>query len=268
MRIEKLTDIFSNNYKAIALDYDLLTQDRESESIPATNNIIGSEQVFVEEGAVLEYVTINASEGPVYIGKDSLIMEGSMIRGPFSLGDKSVVKMGTKIYGGTTIGPNCTVGGEIKNVVLFGNSNKGHGGYLGNSVVGEWCNIGADTNCSNMKNNHSYVKVWNYEEQDFVESGMQFCGLFLGDHSKLGISTMINTGTVIGVATNVFGAGFPGKFVPSFSWGAVERNTTYVLEKAIEDARKMCELKKQPFSDLDAEILQAVYEESSGFRKS
>lgn len=267
LKIEKLTDIFSNNYKAVALDFDLITQDRESESISATNNIIGAESVFIEKGAVLEFVTINASEGPVYIGKDTLVMEGSMIRGPFSLGERAVVKMGTKIYGGTTIGPNCTVGGEIKNVVMFGNSNKGHDGYLGNSVVGEWCNLGADTNCSNMKNNHSSVKIWNYEKRDFVDSKTQFCGLFLGDYSKLGINTMINTGTVIGVATNIFGAGFPDKFIPSFSWGAVENKTTYILEKALEDARKMCELKKQALSDLDAEILQSVYKESSEFRE-
>jgi UDP-N-acetylglucosamine diphosphorylase/glucosamine-1-phosphate N-acetyltransferase len=266
LKLEKLTDIFSNNYRAIALDFELLTQDRKSKLISATNTIIGAAQVFVEEGAILEYVTINANEGPVYIGKDALVMEGSLIRGPFSLGEQSVVKMGSKIYGGTTIGPNCTVGGEVKNVVMFGNSNKGHDGYLGNSVVGEWCNIGADTNCSNMKNNLSSVKIWNYEERDFVDSDKQFCGLFLGDHSKLGINTMINTGTVIGVATNVFGAGFPAKFIPSFSWGGFENSIPYILEKAIEDAKKMCGLKKQSFSDLDADILQSVFEESNKFR--
>jgi len=268
IKLDKLTDIFSNNYKAIALDFELVTEGRKSKSISTTNNIIGEESIFIEEGAVLEFVTINASEGPVYIGKDALIMEGSMIRGPFSIGEKSVVKMGAKIYGGTTIGPNCTVGGEIKNVVMFGNSNKGHDGYLGNSVVGEYCNLGADTNCSNMKNNHSSVKIWGYKERDFMDSGMQFCGLFLGDYSKLAINTMINTGTVIGVSTNVFGTGFPRKFIPSFSWGAVDKSTTYVLEKAIEDAKKMCKLKKQSFSDLDSDILHSIFKESSEFRES
>lgn len=261
LKINSLTDIFSKNSKAISLDFQLLTEGRVSEKISKTNNIIGTNTIFLEEGVVLEYVTINATEGPVYIGRDAIVMEGSMIRGPFALGEKSVVKMGAKIYGGTTIGPNSTVGGEIKNVVVFGNSNKGHDGYLGNSAIGEWCNLGADTNCSNMKNNHSNVKLWDFETQTFVDSGVQFCGAFIGDHSKTGINTMLNTGTVVGVSANIFGSGFPEKYIPSFSWGAVDDNTTYILEKAKQAAEKMYGLKKETFTKLDATILEALFED-------
>lgn len=264
--IEKLPDVFSHNFTAIQHDFHLITEDRESEKISLTNNIIGRENVFIEKGAVLEFVTINATNGPVYIGKDTLVMEGSMLRGPIAINDNSVVKMGTKIYGGTTVGPNCTVGGEIKNVVFFGNSNKGHDGYLGNSVIGEWCNIGADTNCSNMKNNHSDVSVWNYGSSNFESAQTQFCGLFLGDYSKLGINSMINTGTVIGVSTNIFGGGFPEKFIPSFSWNAIEKIETYRLDRALDDASKMHALKKQDISNLESEILEFVFEISSKYR--
>tara|TARA_B100000809_G_scaffold265985_1_gene326677 strand:+ start:17341 stop:18504 length:1164 start_codon:yes stop_codon:yes gene_type:complete len=262
LKINSLTAIFTKNFKALQLDFTSVTEGRISAAISKTNNLIGVDNIFVEEGAVLEFVTINASQGPVYIGKDALVMEGSLIRGPFSLGEQSVVKMGSKIYGGTTIGPNCTVGGEVKNVVMFGNSNKGHEGYLGNSVVGEWCNLGADTNSSNMKNNHTNVKLWNFDSEDYLDSGEQFCGAFIGDYSKIGINTMLNTGTVIGVSANVFGSGFPEKHIPSFSWGAIESTTTYRLDKAKEAAEKMCELKKEIFTSLDRAILDAVFEDS------
>jgi UDP-N-acetylglucosamine diphosphorylase/glucosamine-1-phosphate N-acetyltransferase len=266
LKLEKLTDIFSMNHKAIELDFNLLTKNRESEPISSTNNIIGKENVFLEKGVVMEFVTINASEGPVYIGKDTLLMEGSLIRGPFSLGANSVLKMGAKIYGGTTIGPNCTVGGEVKNVVFFGNSNKGHDGYLGNSVVGEWCNFGADTNCSNMKNNHNDIKLWNYSKNRFVPSGFRFCGLFLGDYSKLGINSMLNTGTVIGVSVNSFGAKFPKKFIPSFSWAGEDNIVEYTFDKAIDAAKKMSGLKNKEFIEKDALILRHVFELSKRFR--
>ena len=262
LELNGLTALFSKNFKAIQLDYNSLTEDRVSEKISKTNNLIAPENIFVEEGVVLEYVTINASEGPVYIGKNALVMEGSMMRGPLAIGERSVVKMGTKIYGGTTVGPNCTVGGELKNVVIFGNSNKGHDGYLGNSVLGEWCNLGADTNCSNMKNNHSNVAVWDFDSKSFVDSGAQFCGVFIGDYSKTGINTMLNTGTVIGVSSNIFGAGFPDKFVPSFSWGAITSKEVYQLLKAKEAAERMCALKKEIFTRFDADILEAVFEGS------
>ena len=264
--IQQLPDIFKNNFQALKQDFDRITFERNSLPISSTNNVLGKENIFIEEGAVVEFVTINAKEGPVYIGKNALIMEGTMLRGPISIGDNSVVKMGAKIYGGTTVGPNCTVGGEIKNVVFFGNSNKGHDGYLGNSVVGEWCNFGADTNCSNMKNNHSTVKVWSYEAQDFINSEEQFCGLFIGDFSKLGINTMINTGTVIGISSNVFGAGFPHKFIPSFSWGGKESLAEYKIDKALNDSKKMCALKKKTFDEKDQRILESIFEETKNYR--
>lgn len=266
-KIETKSDIFSHNYQAINDDFQLLTENRSSVDLSDTNTIIGpAENVFLEAGAAVECVVINATEGPVYIGEDAVVMEGSLLRGPIAIGEKAVVKMGAKIYSGTTIGPNCTVGGEIKNVVFFGNSNKGHDGYLGNSVVGEWCNFGADTNVSNMKNNHSEVSVWDYAEDGFMSSGLKFCGLFLGDYSKLGINTMINTGTVIGVSSNVFGSGFPDKFIPSFSWGGKESLVEYKIDKALNDAKKMRALKKKTFEDKDQKILEAIFEETKTYR--
>lgn len=268
IKLETKSDIFSKNYKAIKEDFDLLKKDRSSAVISDTNTIVGpKENIFLEEGVDMECAVINVTEGPVYIGNNAVVMEGVLMRGPISIGEKSVVKMGAKIYGGTTIGPNCTVGGENKNVVFLGNSNKGHDGYLGNSVVGEWCNFGADTNVSNMKNNHSEVSVWDYAEDDYTATGLQFCGLFLGDYSKLGINTMVNTGTVIGISSNVFGSGFPEKFIPSFSWGINEFQLEYNLEKAIIDAKKMCGLKKKEFEFIDEEILRHIFEETSTYRK-
>ena len=268
IKLETKSDIFSKNYKAIKEDFDLLKKDRSSAVISDTNTIVGpKENIFLEEGVDMECAVINVTEGPVYIGNNAVVMEGVLMRGPISIGEKSVVKMGAKIYGGTTIGPNCTVGGENKNVVFLGNSNKGHDGYLGNSVVGEWCNFGADTNVSNMKNNHSEVSVWDYAEDDYTATGLQFCGLFLGDYSKLGINTMVNTGTVIGISSNVFGSGFPEKFIPSFSWGINESQLEYNLEKAIIDAKKMCGLKKKEFEFIDEEILKHIFQETSTYRK-
>ena len=268
IKLETKSDIFSKNYKAIKEDFDLLKKDRSSAVISDTNTIVGpKENIFLEEGVDMECAVINVTEGPVYIGNNAVVMEGVLMRGPISIGEKSVVKMGAKIYGGTTIGPNCTVGGENKNVVFLGNSNKGHDGYLGNSVVGEWCNFGADTNVSNMKNNHSEVSVWDYAEDDYTATGLQFCGLFLGDYSKLGINTMVNTGTVIGISSNVFGSGFPKKFIPSFSWGINEFQLEYNLEKAIIDAKKMCGLKKKEFEFIDEEILKHIFQETSTYRK-
>jgi len=266
-RIVTKSDIFSLNYQAIKDDFELLTENRTSVDLSDTNTIIGSKKdVFIEAGAIVECVVINATEGPVYIDKNAVIMEGSLLRGPIVIGESAVVKMGAKIYGGTTIGPNCTVGGEIKNVVFFGNSNKGHDGYLGNSVVGEWCNFGADTNVSNMKNNHSEVSVWDYAKDDFMSSGLKFCGLFLGDYSKLGINTMINTGSVVGVSSNVFGSGFPDKFIPSFSWGGKESLVEYKIDKALNDAKKMCALKKMTFDKKDQKILEFIFKETKSYR--
>ncbi|MFK2819996.1 GlmU family protein [Flavobacteriaceae sp. LMIT009] len=268
LTIESTWDIFSKNDTAIQLDFDLLIEGRKSRPIPKSNNVINPENVFIEEGANLEFTTLNASTGPIYIGKDSEIMEGSLIRGPFSLGEEAVVKLGAKIYGATTIGPGSRVGGEVKNSVLFQNSNKGHEGYLGNSVLGEWCNLGADTNNSNLKNNYAEVRLWDYETEGFARTGLQFCGLMMGDHSKCGINTMFNTGTVVGVSANIFGAGFPRNFIPSFSWGGKSGITTYLTKKAFEVAKVVMERRGEEFTDIDADILQHVFEETKKYRRS
>jgi UDP-N-acetylglucosamine diphosphorylase/glucosamine-1-phosphate N-acetyltransferase len=260
-------DIFSKNDAAIREDFAYLTEDRKSQPIPATVNVIGAENVFIEEGAKLSFVTLNASTGPIYIGKDAEIMEGSVIRGPFALCEGAVVKMMAKIYGPTTIGPNSKVGGEINNSVVFSNSNKGHDGFLGNSVLGEWCNIGADSNNSNLKNNYEEVKLWSYETEGFAKTGLQFCGLMMGDHSKCGINTMFNTGTVIGVSANIFGSGFPRNFVPSFSWGGASGFSTYITKKAFETARIVMSRRNVEFDEKEAAILSHVFEETKKWRK-
>lgn len=219
IKIEHTWDIFSKNGDAIQQDFDLLTEGKTSMPIPSSNNVIAPENIFLEEGAKLEFTTLNASSGPIYIGKNAEIMEGSIVRGPLALCDNAAIKLGAKIYGPTTIGPFSKVGGEVNNSVLFGYSNKGHDGFLGNSVLGEWCNLGADTNNSNLKNNYAEVRLWSYQTEGFARTGLQFCGLMMGDHSKCGINTMFNTGTVVGVNANIFGSGFPRNFVPSYSWG-------------------------------------------------
>ncbi|HLV40225.1 GlmU family protein, partial [Xanthomarina sp.] len=237
IKIEHTWDIFSKNGEAIQEDFDLLTNNRKSQPIPSSVNTIKPELIFIEEGAKVEFTTLNATNGPIYIGKDAEVMEGSLIRGPFALCEQGTIKMGAKIYGPTTVGPFSKVGGEVTNSVIFGYSNKGHDGFLGNSVIGEWCNLGADTNNSNLKNNYAEVRLWDYETESFARTGLQFCGLMMGDHSKCGINTMFNTGTVIGVNANIFGSGFPRNFVPSFSWGGSSGFTTYLTKKAFEVAQ-------------------------------
>ena len=267
LQVKNTWDIFSLNDAAIQLDFDLLTKDRTSQPIPEGVNYINKEAIFIEEGASVLFATLNASNGPIYIGKDAQIMEGSLIRGPFAICDNSVVKMGAKIYGATTIGPHCTVGGEVNNSVLFGYSNKGHEGYLGNSVLGEWCNIGADTNTSNLKNNYAEVKLWSYDTKRFAKTGLQFCGLMMGDHSKCGINTMFNTGTVVGVSANVFGSNFPRNFIPSFSWGGAAGFTTYQMDKVAEVATVVMHRKLMVFDKQEQQILAHVFEETKQFRK-
>ncbi|KAA1244154.1 GlmU family protein [Aquimarina sp. RZ0] len=266
--VKNTWDIFSKNEQSIREDFDLLTKDRESQPIPASNNIIAPENIFLEEGAILEFATLNASGGPIYIGKDAEIMEGSLIRGPFVLCDHATVKMGAKIYGGTTIGPYSKVGGEISNSVLFGYSNKGHDGFIGNTVIGEWCNLGADTNTSNLKNNYAPVRLWSYEQEGFAKTGLQFCGLMMGDHSKCGINTMFNTGTVVGVNANIFGSGFPRNFVPSYSWGGSSGFTTYLTKKAFEVAKVVMARRKVDFTEEDGKILTHIFEDTQPWRKS
>ena len=260
-------DIFSKNDAAIREDFEFLTEDRKSQPIPQSVNVIAPENVFIEEGARLEFVTLNASTGPIYIGKDTLIMEGSLIRGPFALCEGAVVKMGAKVYGATTVGTYSKIGGEINNSVLFGYSNKGHEGFLGNSVLGEWCNIGADSNNSNLKNNYDEVRLWSYETEGFAKTGLQFCGLMMGDHSKCGINTMFNTGTVVGVSSNIFGSGFPRNFVPSFSWGGAAGFTIYVTKKAFETAKLVMGRRNIEFDEKEAAILEHVFEETKKWRK-
>lgn len=267
LRIENPWDIFQKNDAAIREDFELLTEGRTSQPIPGSVNVIAAENIFIEEGAKLEFVTLNASTGPIYIGKNSEIMENSVIRGPFALCEEGQVKMGAKVYGATTVGPHSRIGGEVSNSVLFGYSNKGHDGFLGNSVLGEWCNLGADTNNSNLKNNYEEVKLWSYEKEGFVKTGLQFCGLMMGDHSKCGINTMFNTGTVVGVSANIFGSGFPRNFVPSFSWGGASGFTTYVTKKAFETAKIVMSRRNIEFTEEDAAILEHVFEESKKWRK-
>ena len=268
LQIKNTWDIFSLNDKVIKADFDLLTEGRTSQPIPNGVHTIQEENIFIEKGAIISYSSLNASKGPIYIGKDSEIMEGSLVRGPFALGENSILKMGTKVYGATSVGPFCKVGGEVNNSVLFGYSSKGHEGFLGNSVLGEWCNIGADSNTSNLKNNYAEVKLWNYQEERFTNTGLQFCGLMMGDHSKCGINTMFNTGTVIGVSANVFGSGFPRNFVSSFSWGGAAGFTTYQIKKVFEVAKVVMERRGIELTETDKKILLHVFDETSKNRTS
>lgn len=266
LRIVNTWDIFSKNGEAVQADFDLLTDGRQSAPISSTNSLINPENIFLEEGATVEYSILNANEGPIYLGKDSEVWEGSLIRGAFALCNNAVVKMGGKIYGATTVGPFAKVCGEISNTVIFGYSSKGHEGYLGNAVVGEWCNIGADSNNSNLKNNYAKVRLWNYDTEKFEQTGLQFCGLMMGDHSKTAINTMLNTGTVIGVNCNIYVPGFPRNFVPSFSWGGASGFSTYLPKKAFEAAKVMMARRGVEFDEKEAKILTHVFELTQKWR--
>ena len=260
--IEKPTDIFSYNDKAIDFDFKLLTEGRISQELSSTNGFIGEkENLFIEEGATIEFSTLNCKTGKIYIGKNAEIMEGSNIRGSLALCEESKINLGTKLYGGTTIGPHSKVGGEVNNIVIFGYSNKGHDGFVGNSVIGEWCNLGADTNSSNLKNNYASVKLWNYRKKRFLDTGLQFCGLIMGDHSKTAINTQLNTGTVVGVAANIFKSGFPPNLVDSFSWGGMKGDEKFKLEKSYEVAEKAMERRKIAITEMDKDILKYIYNE-------
>lgn len=268
LRISRPADIFGLNGLAIKEDFALLTAGRTSAEPSATNTIIGPrENLFLEPGAKMEACILNVEDGPVYIGKNAVVMEGSLLRSPLALGENSVVKMGAKIYGSTTIGPSCKVGGEVNNVVFQAHSNKGHDGFLGNAAIGEWCNIGADTNASNLKNDYGEVRVWSYPEGRFAKTGLQFHGLVLGDHSKAGINTMFNTGTVVGFSSNVYGEGFPRTFIPSFIWGGAGGVTTYKIEKAKATAARVMARRKVAFTDAHDRLFDAIFEESSAYRK-
>lgn len=259
LRLKNITDIFSLNGKYIENDFYLLTSGRKSEKISKTNVILGTQPVFVEEGCFIECCTINTMEGPVYIGRNAVVSEGSHIRGSFALCNNSEIKMGAKIFSNTTIGPYCKVGGEINNTVFFGYSNKAHDGFLGNSIIGEWCNLGAGTNSSNLKNNYDFVKLWNFETKLFEKTELMFCGLIMGDYSKCGINTMFNTGTIVGVAANIFGAGFPNKYIPAFSWGGHDGFTEYKIEAALETIKKQMERRNKQMSNIEKEILIKIF---------
>ncbi len=257
--LNNLWDIFKLNGKEIEQDFKLLTKGKTSQKISGTNKVLG-DAIFIEEGAKVECCILNSTTGPIYIGKNTEIMEGSIIRGPFILGENATIKMGAKIYGPTTIGPYCKVGGEVSNSVFFAYSNKGHDGFLGNSVVGEWCNLGADTNTSNLKNNYGSVKIFNYAKNEMVQTNEQFCGLMMADHSKSGINTMFNTATVVGVAANVFGADFPPKHIPSFSWGGASGFVKYDFDKMLETAKNMMSRRNVTLSQEEIDILRHIYQ--------
>lgn len=260
-------DVFTHNEKAIKHDFAILTKGKKSEGFGKGTHVIAPENVFVEKGAKISHAFINATDSLIYIGKDAEIMEGAMIRGSLALCEGAMIKMGAKIYGATTIGPFSKVGGELNNVVIFGYSNKAHDGFLGNSVIAEWCNIGSDTNCSNLKNNYDLIRAWNYYEKKFIETNLQFLGLIMGDHSKTGINTMLNTGTVVGVNVNIFGTGFPRTFIPSFSWGGAAGFNQFEIDKAVEVAQRVLARRNKTLSDIDAEILRNIYRATFVYRK-
>ena len=259
-------DIWSKNASELNLDFDLLTKYRFSAPIDATNTVIG-DKVFLEEGAKATASILNATSGPIYLAKNAEIMEGCIVRGGLALGESSALKMGAKIYGATTLGPHCKVGGEVNNSVIIGYSNKGHDGFLGNSALGEWCNLGADTNNSNLKNNYDEVKAWSYVDGRFAKTGQQFCGLIMGDHSKSGINTMFNTGTVVGVSANVYGAGFPRNFIASFTWGGPQGTMEYRIDKALDTADRMMKRRGLEVDEVEKAILEQVYALSAEYRR-
>jgi len=253
--------IFRENANQIKVDFKLITHGRKSS--PITDKftaVYGEENIFVEEGVTILAAVLNAESGPIYLGKNSVVQEGVVIRGSFALGENAQINMGAKLRGDTSIGPYSKVGGEVSNSVIFGNSNKAHDGYLGNSVLGEWCNLGAGTNCSNLKNNYEPVKLWSHAENGFQDTGLQFCGLMMGDYCRTGISSMFNTGTVVDVCSNIYGGGLPPTYIPSFTWGGAGGFTTYKIEKAFETINKAMSRRNADFSEDDKDILLHLYE--------
>ena len=269
LKINKINypwDLFTLNGQELESDFDLIIKNKISQDISKNNNLLFPERIFVEEGASVLFSNLNATNGSIYIGKDTEVMEGSNVRGPFALCEHSALKIGSKIYGPTTIGPHSKVGGEINNSIIIGYSNKAHDGFLGQAVIGEWCNIGADSNNSNLKNNYTDVRMWNYPKQSFIKTGLTFCGLIMGDHSKCGINTMFNTGTVIGVNSNIFGGGYPRNFIPSYSWGGSNQMINYEFNKAIEVAQKVMSRRNIELSEIDIKILKHIYGITEAFR--
>ena len=265
--IDFLYDIFLLNARKIEEDFEFLTRNREGQSIPRSNTVIGDpDLIYIESGAIVEGVVLNASHGPIYVGRDVEIMEGSCLRGPIALGERSTVNMGSKIYPGTTLGPWCKVGGELNNVVMIGYSNKAHDGFLGNAVIGEWCNLGAGCVSSNLKNDYTEIKLWNYPRHRFLKTGLQFCGLIMGDHSKAGINTMFNTATVVGVGVNVHGSGFPRNFVASFSEGGAAGFTDLPMEKFLDIASRMMARRHRALTDVDVRLFEEIRNQAENYK--
>lgn len=265
--LQHIWNIFQFNPDEIDADFELVTSGRVSQPISVTNRVICPANVFIEEGASVEFAIINASAGKVYIGKNAEVWENAAIRAPFAMNEHAVVKMSAKIYEGTTIGPYSKVGGEVQNSVIIGYSNKGHDGYLGNAVLGEWCNLGADTNNSNLKNDYSEIKIWDYATGKFEKSGLQFCGLMMGDHSKSAINTMFNTGTVVGVSANIYGAGFPRNFIPSFTRGGSQGMEEYSFQRACDTAKRVYARRHKEFDEVETAILAHIFEETQENRQ-
>lgn len=265
--IEFLYDVFRLNARKIEEDFEFLTRGREGQAIPRSNTVIGDpDLIFIESGAIVEGVVLNASHGPIYVDRDVEIMEGSCLRGPIALGEHSTVNMGSKIYPGTTLGPWCKVGGELNNVVMLGYSNKAHDGFLGNAVIGEWCNLGAGCVASNLKNDYTEIKLWNYPRHRFLKTGLQFCGLIMGDHSKAGINTMFNTATVVGVGVNIHGSGFPRNFIASFSEGGAQGFNDLPMEKFLDIASRMMARRHRALSDADVRLFEAIRHQAENYK--
>jgi len=265
--IDQVWKIYQSNGAEILQDFTLLTKGRKSAPVEDTfTRIYNPDQVFLEEGVQIRAAVFNAENGPIYLGKNSIIQEGALIRGPFALCEGSHVNMGAKVRGDTTVGPFSKIGGEVSNSVIFGYSNKAHDGFLGNSVIGEWCNLGADSNTSNMKNNYENIKIWSYAKNGFKDTGLMFCGLMLGDHSKCGINMMFNTGTVVGVSASIFGDGYPRNYIPSFAWGGAAGFTTYQLNKALDTALKAMARRNVDLTEEDRDILKTIYNDSAQYR--
>lgn len=265
--INYVYDIFLLNGRQIEADFDVLTAGREGQSIPRSNTVIGDpDRIYIESGAIVEGVVLNASHGPIYVGRHVEIMEGSCLRGPIALGEHSTVNMGTRIYPGTSLGPWCKVGGELNNVVIFGFTNKAHDGFLGNAVIGEWCNLGAGCVASNLKNDYTEIKLWNYPSHRFLRTGLQFCGLIMADHSKAGINTMFNTATVVGVGVNIHGSGFPRNFIASFSEGGPSGFTDLPMEKFFDIAKRKMARRGRSLSEADNRIFHAIRELAENYK--
>ena len=262
--VDQVWKIFQYNDTQLRSDFDLLTNGRKSQPIEDIHTrTYHSENIFLEEGVQLFATILNATNGPIYLGKNSQVQDGAIVKGAFALGENSIVNVGAKIRGDVSIGPECKVGGEVSTSVIFGYSNKAHDGFLGCSVLGEWCNMGADSNTSNLKNNYDNVKLWNYAKKGFMDTGLTFCGLMMGDHSKCGINTMFNTGTVVGVGANIFGDGFPRNFVPSFAWGGAAGFSTFQLNKFFETATKAMERRNVALTQNDRLVLEEIFKNTA-----